>query len=308
MRLTSLSRRGFLFVLLAATTLPAQQIVGNARMEVRHNLPFVQVLVNGQGPFTFGIDTGTGGEAILSAGLIQHLRLQSTGETEVHDATGVNRRKVKVLRVHSLKIGTVEFRNVEATQSPGSMLESIDGILGFPLFREYLLTLDYPHQQLTLARGSLPPANGDQIVPFTMPDEVPVVELNIGTQRIEAHVDSRGRDLSLPSKFAQNLKFVSDPVVLGHGSTISNEFEIKGGQLETDIRLGVYTFPKAFVAINPLFPIANFGAVPLSNFVVTFDQTNQRVRFEAPSRSIVLSAPPRGGSGRPAPKPGPSDH
>ena len=203
-------------------------------MEVRHNLPFVQVLVNGQGPFTFGIDTGTGGEAILSSALVEHLRLQGTGETEVRDASGVNQRKVKVLRIHSLKIGAVEFRNVEATQSPGSMLESIDGILGFPLFREYLLTLDYPHQQLTLARGSLPPANGDQIVPFTMPDDVPVVELNIGTQRIEAHVDSRGRELSLPSKFAQNLKFVSDPVVLGHGRTVSNEFEIKGGQLESD--------------------------------------------------------------------------
>ncbi len=290
--------------LAAAIALPAQQVVSNTRMEVRHNLPFVQVLVNGQGPFTFGIDTGTGGEAILSSGLIQHLGLHASGETEVGDASRMNQRKVKVFQIDSLKVGTAEFRGVEATQYPGSMLEATDGILGFPLFREYLLTLDYPHQQLTLARGSLPPANGDQVLPFTMPDDVPVVELTVGAQRIDAHVDSRGRELSLPAKFAEKLKFVSDPVVLGHGHSVSNEFEIKGGQLESDIRLGGYVFPKPFIATNPLFPIANFGAVPMHNFVVTFDQKNQRVRFEGPSRSIVLGPPaPRRGTRSQTPPP-----
>lgn len=29
-------------------------------MELRRNMPFVQVQVTGRGPFTFGIDTGTG--------------------------------------------------------------------------------------------------------------------------------------------------------------------------------------------------------------------------------------------------------
>ena len=34
-----------------------------APMELRRNMPLVQVQVNGHGPYTFGIDTGTGTEA-----------------------------------------------------------------------------------------------------------------------------------------------------------------------------------------------------------------------------------------------------
>src|SRR5580700_11453979 len=88
-----------LFAEQSATTLP---------MEVRRNLPFVQVKVNGKGPFTFGIDTGTGGEALVAPDLIQKLGLPVTGETEVGDPSGRNPQKVRTINVDSLKLGDVE--------------------------------------------------------------------------------------------------------------------------------------------------------------------------------------------------------
>ncbi len=267
------------------------KITASAPMEVRGNLPFVQVMVNGKGPFAFGIDTGTGGEAVFSADLIQLLDLPVTGEETIGDPSGVNGKKVPVVRIDSLKVAGVEFKNVEATQYPGKMLEKTDGILGFVLFKDYLVTLDYPKQTMTLASGSLPPADGTEVIPFSMPNNVPVIELTVGSRKIDAHVDSRGHGLSFPDKFAAGFQFVSDPVVIGRGRTVSNEFEVKGAQLASDVHFGGYTFSKPFVTINPVFPIANFGSAALQNFAVTFDQRNKLVRFQASSKTIVIAPP-----------------
>lgn len=60
--------RGSLLAL-TLTVLAASALLADdhsAPMEVRNGMPFVQVMVNGQGPFTFGIDTGTGGQALVS--------------------------------------------------------------------------------------------------------------------------------------------------------------------------------------------------------------------------------------------------
>ncbi len=205
-------------------------------MELRHNMPFVQVMVNGKGPFTFSIDTGTGGEALVTPALIQQLNLPVVGKVEVGDPSGLNKKEVPTVKLHSLEVAGVEFKDVQAAQFEPSPREGqIDGILGFPLFAKYLLTLDYPQQRLTLATGALTPDGGKTVIPFTMPNNVPVIQLKTGSQQIDAHLDSRGVGLSFPEKFAPDLKFVSDPIVIGRGRTVSNQFEIKGAELAGDV-------------------------------------------------------------------------
>ena len=281
---------GFASLVLSLSGLAAQD--HNAPMELRHNLPFVQVMVNGKGPFTFSIDTGTGGQALVTPDLIQQLGLPVTGEEEVGDPSGRNSHKVPKVRIDSLKVAGVEFKSVEAIQHQPSPREGqCDGILGFVLFRDYLFTLDYPGKQLTLARGSLKPDGENTVIPFTMPDNVPVIELSVGAQKVEADVDSRGPGLSIPEKSAQELKFVSDPMVIGRGRTVSNDFEIKGAQLAGNIKVGGYTFPQPFVAINPLFPVGNFGAIALQHFAVTFDQKSKLLRLVSSEKSIAIPAP-----------------
>ena len=284
-----------------ASALSAQEVVASAPLELRGNLPNVQVMVNGKGPFTFAIDTGAGGEALASPRLVEQLSLPVIGEEQVGDPSGLNGKKVAVLRIDSLKVAGVEFKNVRATEFP-SAGRDFDGILGFPLFHDYLFTLDYPNAKLTLAHGSLPLADGNEIVPFTMPDNVPVIELTVGSQKVDAHVDSRGRALSVPAKYAASLQFVSEPVVIGRGRTVSNDFEIKGAQLASDVKLGGYTFTKPFLTLNPIFPIGNFGAAVLRNFAVTFDQKNKLVRFAAKEKNIVLPPPTRPAGGTAAQK------
>jgi len=286
-------RRGFVFLLFALfTTATLLSQDHSTPMELRRDMPFVQVMVNGKGPFTFGIDTGTGGKALVSPALIQQLNLPVIGEAEVGDPSGQNSHKVPLVRVDSLKVAGIEFSHVEAVQHQPSTREGLcDGILGFVLFRDYLFTLDYPGKQLTLASGSLKPDGGNTVIPFTMPNNVPVVQLTVGAQEIDVHVDSRGMGLSFPQKETAGWKFVSEPEVIGRGRTVSSDFEMKGAQLAGDVKLGGYTFPQPFVEINPVFPIGNFGAIPLHNFAVTFDQQNKLLRLTAPQKSIVIAPP-----------------
>ena len=281
-----------LLVLTVSASLLAEDY--NAPMDLRRNMPFVQVMVNGKGPYTFGIDTGTGGDALVTPALIEQLTLPVSGKIEVGDPTGRNKREVSQVKIETLEVARVTFKNVQAVQFEPSQREGqVEGILGFPLFAKYLLTLDYPKQQLRLETGALKPDGGKTILPFTMPDSVPVIQLRVGTQQFDAHVDSRGPGLSIPEKFAAGLKFASQPIVLGRGRTVSNEFEIKGAELDGSIELGAYTFPHPFLAMDPVLPLANFGAIALRNFTVTFDQQNKLLRLESTEKTIVIPSPRR---------------
>jgi hypothetical protein len=272
----------------------AQETAGSAPIELRRNMPVAEVMIGGLGPFHFAIDTGSGGEAAVSGELIEKLALPVIGQEEVGDPSGTNQQKVDVVRIESLKFAGVQFKDVRATRlvdmGPGPG-RNLDGILGFLLFRDYLLMIDFPGQRVNLLKGKLPAADADQILSFRMPNNVPVIDLTIGGKTMDAHVDTGGMGLSVPDKIAGELAFVSEPVVIGHGRTISHEFDLKGAQLVSEIRLGGYTFPKPFVEINPLFPVVNFGAIPLRNFVVTFDQKNKLARFVAVEKTILLTPP-----------------
>ena len=52
---------------------------------------------------------------------------------------------------------------------------SCQGLLGFTLFRDYLLTLDFPNRQVLLTEGSLTPDGEKTVLPFRMQDGVPVI-------------------------------------------------------------------------------------------------------------------------------------
>ena len=300
-----------LFLVFSASGLFATESPKVIPMELRHNLPFVQVMVNGQGPFTFGIDTGTGGKALVTPDLIQQLGLPVIGEAEVGDPSGRNPKTVRSVEIKSMKLGDVEFNNITAVEfQPSRALGQTDGILGFVLFRDYLFSLDYPAAEIRLSHGSLAPDGNRQVLSFRMPNKVPLIELGVGGMKVDTHIDSRGRGLGIPEKLARDLKFVSSPVVIGRGKTVSSDFEIKGAQLAADIHLGTYTFTRPFVEINPVFPVANFGSIPLSHFAVTFDQKNKLVRFVCGDKDIVI-APPKSGPPPAAPPvtvaPGPSE-
>jgi predicted aspartyl protease len=290
-----------LWLIAVGVSAPAQQDIHSAALEIRHGKPYVMVMVNGKGPFRFILDTGTGGEAFVTPDLVNQLGLSEAGKIRLSDPSGKGSRSVSMVVLQSLQVAGVEFAGVKAAVHNLNGGDGYcQGLLGFVLFRDYLLTLDYPNRQMALASGELEPDGERSVLPFRMPDGIPVVTLAIGGtgnrkgggMRIEAQIDSGGAGLSLPEGLASRLKFSTEATSLSNAQSLSTRFQVKGAMLAADVRLGSYTFKRPFVEINPAFPLANFGSCPMQNFALTFDQKNGWVRFAAREKTLHLSPTP----------------
>lgn len=262
-------------------------------MQFRGQVPIVEVMVNGQGPFLFMIDTGGGLAADFDTALVASLKLPANGKVRAGDPSGQNAREFETVAVESIKLGTVEFRNVTALareRRTGPNAPEVSGILGFPLFADFLLTLDYPGKQVRLARGELPQANGANILSFEMPRRIPVVDLMIGSLKVRAHIDSGNLvgAFILPTALLNKLNLVSAPVTIGHARTIANEIEIKQAQLGETITLGSFEFPKPTITY-PALNETNIGLQTLREFALTFDQKNKRMKLARPPSVMNLA-------------------
>jgi hypothetical protein len=193
----------------------------------------------------------------------------------------------------TLRVAGVDFYSVRAIEhalpfNDGTCM----GMLGFPGFKDFLLTLDYVNGRMILASGELTPDGEKSVLPFRMPDGVPIARLKIGNREVEAQIDSGGAGLSFPEWLIPQLRLSADPTVFGKAESLSTRFQIKVAKLATDVHLGDITLNQPWVEINPAFPLANFGATPLQHFTVTFDQENKLVRLDGPRKRITLGVTP----------------
>jgi Aspartyl protease len=273
--------------------LDAQPFVHTAAMEVTHGKPYVMVMVNGRGPFRFIIDTGTGGDAIITSELATQLNLPITGEARLSDPTGHGGQTAPLRHIDSLRVAGVEFSAINAIEHTlPSGDGTCQGMLGFTLFRDFLLTLDYVNGRVTLAEGELIPDGGKTVLPFRSPDGVPIARLTIGNREVDAQIDSGGAGLSLPEQLIPQLRLSASPVVFGKGQSLSTRFQVKVAKLASDVHLGDITLDQPWVEINAAFPLANFGSCPMQHFIITFDQENHLLRFEGPHKRIELGVTP----------------
>lgn len=262
-------------------------------MQIVHGKPYVMVMVNGKGPFRFVIDTGTGGEALVTPELAGELGLSAIGEAKLMDPSGQGSERSPIVLLQALRVADVEFTGIRAILHDLPPEDAAcQGLLGFTLFRSFLLTLDYPAQRMTLAQGSLVPDGGFNVLPMRIVDGVPVFTLHLGGVPVDAQLDSGGIGLSLPAPVAARLHFDVDPELFANSESVATRFQIKAGVLGSDVSVGRYTFSHPFVEINPVFPLANFGACPMQDFAITFDQVNLLVRFDARAQQFHLSALP----------------
>jgi hypothetical protein len=273
--------------------LGAQPFVHTAAMEVTHGKPYVMVMINGKGPFRFIIDTGTGGDAIITPELATQLNLPITGEARLSDPTGYGGQTAPLRHIDNLRVAGVEFSAIKAIEHKLPSSEgACQGMLGFTLFRDFLLTLDYVNGRVTLAHGELVPDGEKTVLPFRSPDGVPIARLTIGNREVDAQIDSGGAGLSLPEQLIPQLRLSASPVVFGKGQSLSTRFQIKVAKLASDVRLGDITLDQPWVEINAAFPLANFGSCPMQHFIITFDQHNHRLRLEGPHKHIELGVTP----------------
>jgi clan AA aspartic protease (TIGR02281 family) len=117
------------------------------------HLILVKVYVNDAGPFDFIFDTGASMTVISPA----TARAAGIGEGgRKAKALGANGQlDARVIRLRSLRIGSVETRNISgAIMNMASLNRTmklrLGGIIGYNLLRRYRLTIDYPKRRVWL--------------------------------------------------------------------------------------------------------------------------------------------------------------
>ena len=266
-------------------------------MIMRGPTPAVEVMVNGQGPFVFTIDTGARGMARADSSLVERLKLPVVGRMQARDGSGRS-RSLEVVRLDSISFGGVTFSNVRAptrdyNSSPNAT--GVDGILGFDLFSEFLLTLDFPGKRVRLERGELPQPDGAEVIGYESVDGVAVVELGLGGRKLKGRIDT-GNGVGafvLPESLSKTLPLASEPVVIGMARTVSSRVEIRAARLKESIRLGRFEFAEPRVVFPALTEdAANIGAEAFREFVVTFDRKNSRLRLKRRELPKAAEPPP----------------
>jgi hypothetical protein len=93
--------------------------------------PTAKVMVNGQGPFSFMVDTGST-TTVIANRLLATLGTESTGFATVAGTTGV--AEMPVARLATVNSGVVSKTNLRVAVLPDSSMAHGDGILGADVF------------------------------------------------------------------------------------------------------------------------------------------------------------------------------
>jgi hypothetical protein len=238
-----------------------------------------------QGPFRFLLDTGTTAPAVLKPDVVHQLGLPDEGRLpRLRGAAEEIVENVRVRRVPRLEIDGAEFADFPALELDLSTPESIagtriDGILGLTLFRDCLLTIDYPAQRVHIARGALPDPDGRTHLTLAPGTRYAVTVLGVGPHLVPLLIDSGDTEgLSLPRRVVARLPFLHGPVDGYASRSLGSVRRQLIGRLGMDARLGQHTFMRPVVSVAA-GDTSVIGAQALAHFAVTFDQRRGVVRL-----------------------------
>lgn len=275
------------------TTLGSPLVTWPAQM--LGNTLIVEAKWDRSGPYRFLVDTGS------SVTLVTPAIAKRYASTNAADSTG---RPVRVksaagsiaelptATLRRLEIGDARFDEVPVLVYDCAPLTAhlgvkIDGVLGFPLFRETQLTLDYPRSRVLLQPANTTALLPGTIVPLDDSGKTPLIRLRVGDRTIVALVDS-GSDAPLSlNPVGLALRFVHGPRPGATVGTLTGDRPQEVGRLADSLTIGDFTLLRPIVDLTD--ELSAVGGEILKNFTVTFDQAHDRMSFQRDSREPIIS-------------------
>lgn len=266
------------------------------------NYLIVETKWDKHGPYRFLIDTGSSTTLVTPELAARYPATNQPPETtpkvRVRSGTG-DTVVLAPTTLRRLELGGARFEDVRALVHDCRELSAhlgvkLDGILGFPLFRETVLTLDYPHSRLVLTPRAAEPLRPGVTIPFNNERKTPLIQLRLGDQNITALIDS-GSDAPLSLNLAGlATDFATLPRPGGAVGTLSGDHLQHLGRWRQPLLIGDYTVNQPLVDVTD--GLTSIGAEILKYFTVTFDQEHNEVTFYREVRGPV-ELPARRSSG-----------
>lgn len=265
---------------------PTTETVITAPSRPLRGMPAVEVMLNGQGPFLFGIDTGAPGSIRLDSATAERLGLPVVRYQATGDGSGENEVQVPIYDVETLTLGgrslpATEAEGVDAQRWGGEFV----GLFGMDVLRDGVLTLDYAGDTVSLAPGALPPADGRSVFNYGLTEDgLMTLTLSIGGVEYLAVLDSghTAATLVMPEATARTL-IQGEPRARGRMRTVANTFTVYEGDLASPVRLGEATLPISTVTWPGPGDLILIGSKALRGARVRIDQANRRIEITWPN-------------------------
>ncbi|HVU16278.1 MAG TPA: aspartyl protease family protein [Candidatus Didemnitutus sp.] len=208
--------------------------------------------------------------------------------------------------LRQLSLGDAGFERVPALVNDFTELSEhlgvqIDGVIGFTLFREKMLTLDYPKARLSIEPYPLlapppPPKTSPHAVTLTFDNTqgTPQIPVQMGNESFFVLIDS-GSDggLSLnPSGL--HPQFSAGPRPGKLAASLAGDHAQMVGRLGQNVTIGTQVVTRPVVDITD--QLSSVGGELLSHFTVTFDQRRRRVIWDSATDGPI-QMPPRQDTG-----------
>ena len=127
------------------------------------NLIFSGVIINGQGPYEFAVDTGAT-QTVLSEKLADQIGLKPVTTTIMHGVGGGGKIDTKLYSVKEIGLGDVKIKNVPVgTFNDPLVTQLADGILGTAILADFIITVNDPANQLEISRKRTPNPAGEAL-------------------------------------------------------------------------------------------------------------------------------------------------
>jgi hypothetical protein len=315
-----------LLIFFLAPSLPAQAVekhftlTGNQQsvklpIRIVNNLVVVSASLNNSTPVNLILDTGTP-NIILTHPKINRPLYRQKGKEIYFSGAGNEYKKLKgkVLNGLSLTMPGIEGKDLAmiVTRNPLPMLEyvagvPIHGILGYPFFQQFIVSIDYANQMLTVSDGrTFQPDAAAEVLKMQWENTNPLIVSNLTVQQntvpSKLMVDTGSSHYLLinHSPTGKNLG-IGPRVRLGTGfggAIYGRRGKVSAMQLaDLEIRNVRAAFPDKGQYANADFQDRNgtIGGGFLHNFVVTFDYSKEVLYLK------------RSGKEKGAPSPGTTD-
>jgi predicted aspartyl protease len=253
--------------------------------ELSSHAMFVQVMINGRGPFRMLVDTGCSVTVISPelAAEVQAIVHPLSEEPAVGENGLGHLTDVHPALLQSVDVGGVRFEGVAACvsdsfdQSFQTDRRRIDGMLGFSLFDDLYVGLDFPHRRLLLSESwpaSLPPVRVQ--LPILTEGEVPFVSVRIQGRPLDVMIDTgSNNDFELPAKLADTLRWQNEPKPGSLVAVLGEVGRESIGRLAGNLRLGQVRQPGPATSISTGGP--SIGVRLLENFCVLFHASENKM-------------------------------
>lgn len=243
---------------------------------------FVEATLNGHGPYAFVLDTGASA-LFISPEVAREVGLRPRAERVFSTDASGRRRQVGVARVRELRLGPAVFRDFDAVISPviggGRIGErAIAGLVGFSVFRDCALTVDYPAELVLLGGEAF---GGGEAVKLSPLSNVAETRISVNGRQMPAIIDTGAEDgFNIPASRLSVSEFRFAPVPLRLATSMTRTFRQQTGRLAGMVRLGPHAFSDPIVSCDE--PFVTIGAEVMRRFRVTLDQRSGQAFFHVP--------------------------